>query len=181
MRKREELRWHLCLWPEQLDKWWCHLLTWVGGTTAVWAERKPVFLFRTRKSEMPLRHPSRNIRTSGAQRLDPGGERNLRVVISFEPVGLNVNLGKECWWRREVHENRTLGIPYFQVSGERGPGKGGWERGPLRQEENQENVVSQSLAEKIFQGGEFSSVECCRETGDGARTKTWLLIGFGLA
>lgn len=39
---------------------------------------------------MPLRYPSRNKRTSGAQRLGVGGERNLRVVSLFEAVGINI-------------------------------------------------------------------------------------------
>lgn len=39
---------------------------------------------------MPVRHPGRNKRTSGAQRLGVGRERNLRVVSLFEVVGINM-------------------------------------------------------------------------------------------
>lgn len=39
---------------------------------------------------MPLRHPSRNKRSSGAQSLGVGEERNLRVVSLFEATGINI-------------------------------------------------------------------------------------------
>lgn len=47
-------------------------------------------------------------------------------------------------------------------------------RGPVRQEENQKNVVFQSRKKRIFQGRVFSHVKCCCEVRDGVSTRSRL-------